>query len=202
MNKLILITGGARSGKSSFAEQLALRMNDFIKRGRDIAYIATGVPVDEEFKDRIIHHQKNRDRVFKVYEESINIDETVNNISDDHNVFLLDCITTWLGNLFCKDLEDIESFADKIIDNLIGKFCETQRYNLFNTNKGDNNIFKKINKDSKILIIVSNELGLGLVPEDKMSRSYRDIHGRINQKIALQSSAFYFTLSGIPQRVK
>ena len=215
MNKIIFITGGARSGKSSFAEKLAEEIFKNTNNKQKIAYIATGVPIDNEFKKRISIHKKNRRNIFETYEEDIYIDKQLSSILSKHKVLLIECLTTWLGNLYYnKEIDRIKE-ANRIIDNIIN-FLDISKNNKTNTsklityldkkgkNKFDLPIKKllKLNNKDKIVIFVSNEIGMGIVPDNKISRDYRDLLGKINQKIANYANLVYFTCSGIPIRIK
>lgn len=218
MNKhIILITGGARSGKSAFAERLAENVSKAFSDINKIAYIATAEAMDDEFKNRISIHRQRRGNIFQTYEESIEIHNRIKSIYNNHNIFILECLTTWLGNLFFKLNElEIESYIKKTIEQIMRRFSKKIPANsdysndlinqLMNCEKGgfsnpvENLLINKKNK--KVLIIVSNEIGLGIVPDKKINRDYRDVHGRLNKLIASIADFVYFTISGIPVRIK
>jgi adenosylcobinamide kinase/adenosylcobinamide-phosphate guanylyltransferase len=218
MNELIAILGGARSGKSTWAESLALDMNAAFKGKKEIAYLATGEMLDEEFQERIRHHQKKRRAEFRTYEESLHIDALLSRIVNEHHVFVLDCLTTWLGNIFHKvKEEERESFLFATLGNALHVFKNTETgwsthdltkshsSELFMKRKGTGTLSgmkRKKSAPDKILIVVSNELGLGLVPDDAVSRKYRDLHGFMNQRTAAAADAVFFAVSGIPVRIK
>lgn len=212
MNIIVFITGGARSGKSTFAENLALEIYNNSKEKQKIAYIATGVAFNKEFKERILIHQQNRNEIFKTYEEDIYINKQLKKVFDEHRIFLIECLTTWLGNLFHnKKLNAIKESAviiDKIIEifntnNLKRNISLPKKLILKEKNKYPNSINKLLkNKKDKILIIVSNETGMGLVPENKIARDFRDALGKLNQKISDKSQFVYFICSSIPVRIK
>lgn len=101
MNRIVFVLGGARSGKSRFAESLALEINH---AGSGIALIATGEPFDSEFSERIRLHRERRSSDFITYEESVRISDKIGEVFEKHNVFILECLTTWLGNLFEKKI--------------------------------------------------------------------------------------------------
>ena len=171
--KTILVTGGARSGKSSFAYNLA---NSISKRR---AYIATAEPLDEEMKKRINKHQEERGIEWDTIEESIDLAGSLNRIKGKYGVVLVDCVTLWLSNLlrFHKNneknvMEDIEKFI-----------C----------------ICKKIDYH---LIVVSNEVGMGIVPENELARLFRDISGITNQMLGNIASSVYLISSGLPLKLK
>lgn len=230
MNNIIFISGGARSGKSRFAEKMAEKINNRYSHSRNIAYIATSEVMDDEFYERIKKHKERRGNIFSTYEECIKISDVFEKIYGNHNVFLLECLTTWLGNLFFDKEGIIEKYdisLEEFIDVSIQNISERFRINKRNSNK-ENSIFdhkeeffeqaifqgkssferslsgilKDIEGDDKWLIIVSNEVGLGIVPEDKVTRKYRDLLGIINQGIAKIADMVFFTVSGIPIRIK
>jgi adenosylcobinamide kinase/adenosylcobinamide-phosphate guanylyltransferase len=185
-SKIILITGGARSGKSSFAEKLAADSS------QKVAYIATAIPFDEGMKDRIKKHKNSRPNYWMTYEIYKDIYKYIDQISQNYDVILLDCVTILVTNLM---FENHEIHWDTIKREEIDKI--------------EIHIKKQISllidemKTSKIKsILVTNEVGMGIVPENKLSRVFRDIAGRINQFIAGSADEVYFTVSGIPMKIK
>jgi adenosylcobinamide kinase/adenosylcobinamide-phosphate guanylyltransferase len=217
MNTIVMISGGARSGKSLFGESLAIACNNTFSDKRKIAYLATGEPLDEEFKLRIKKHKEKRPPVFKVYEESLTIYKVCKEQYARHNVFLVECLTTWLGNIFHKIKEDkIEDFLAKGLKSLIkpfkSKVWEASKKNTCSGYLLDNKItagvrsFKEIlearEADDKVLITVANEVGLGIVPVQAVARQYRDMHGWMNQKMAEAADCLFFMAAGIPLRIK
>ena len=214
MNKIIFITGGARSGKSTFAEKLAEAIYNHSKEKKKIAYIATGVPFDKEFKKRIQIHREKRSKLFETYEEDIHIDIKLKEILSKHKIFLVECLTTWLGNLFQKKSLHIENEVNNTIDNIINLFKDKETKSnpdelikflidreKNNYNYSIKNLFESKNSE-KILMIISNEIGMGIVPDNKLSRDFRDLTGKINQKFAKIAQFVYLTTSGIPNRIK
>jgi len=208
-NKIIFIIGGARSGKSSFAEYLVRRISD--KSNFKPAYIATAEVTDQEFENRVIKHQERRKDFFTTYEESLNFDEIITKNFSRHNVYLLECVTTWLGNVFFKiPLEERESFSLNKIDSLLSVFGKElsesyDRYDyLLNHNSKKISVFDDLQvfSENKTLVVISNETGSGIVPVSKETRSYRDLHGFINQKIALNSDVVFSVVTGIPVQLK
>jgi len=206
---IILITGGARSGKSGFSEELAVEIRKKTGESKNIAYIATSEIYDEEFKKRIAIHKQKRPAFFTTYEECLDIHEMIKSIFSKHNVFIIECLTTWLGNIFYKNRKtnNIEIKTEKILNEITVLFKDNKIKSfssgvLCNKKKAFKKITGKIKKNDKILLLVSNELGLGIIPENKDARIYRDIHGRINQKITGVSSHVFFLVSGIPLKIK
>lgn len=176
-----LILGGARSGKSSFAEKLAQK-----KGGDEVYYLATAEAKDKEMKKRIEKHKEQRNKKWKTIEEPLSVGEVLSQISKGE-VVLIDCITVYISNLLFSNLEEINKnikFEDK--EKLIIKKIEK----IVTTSK------------NKEVILVSNEVGMGIVPGNKMGREYRDIAGRVNQFLAQKADKVYITIAGLPVELK
>jgi adenosylcobinamide kinase/adenosylcobinamide-phosphate guanylyltransferase len=172
VHKLYFITGGARSGKSSFAEKLALDMTG--KR----AYIATAQALDAEMSARIEHHRIIRGNSWDTFEEPLAVAELLRKLTKRYEIALLDCLTLWLSNVMAH--------ADG--DGIVATRSEE--------------LVKAAKEFSGVCIIVSNEVGLGIVPDNPLARKYRDFAGLLNQKVAQASDEVYFTAAGIPLRIK
>jgi len=168
MKKKILITGGCRSGKSRFALDYADQY--FSKK----LYLATCEVLDEEMAERVENHKKIRGPEWQTVEEPIEIADKIRQYGDKVEVILLDCMTLWLSNLLMKGR--IDSTVMNEIDTLIESIIHSQTS----------------------LIIVSNEVGMGIVPADPLSRRFRDLSGMANQKIAEVVDTAIFMVSGIP----
>jgi adenosylcobinamide kinase/adenosylcobinamide-phosphate guanylyltransferase len=166
--RLILVTGGCRSGKSQFALDYANR--HFHKK----IYLATCEALDEEMVKRIEQHQLRRGSDWQTVEESIKIADAIKQHEKDMEVILLDCMTLWLSNLLMRKKEDGE------IMNELDKFIDT------------------MNQAQSSFVIVSNEVGMGLVPVEPLGRRFRDLSGMANQKIAEVAQTVVFMVSGIP----
>jgi len=185
MSKLILITGGARSGKSSFAESMACKLSD------KVLYLATAVPFDDEMKARIEKHKQSRPSFWDTHEGYQNLSDAVEN-AKNYEVLLLDCVTVMLTNLlweypgidFEKPDMDILNKAEEYVRHEFDKLLDAAQ------------------KFEGTLIMVTNELGSGLVPEAPIARSFRDIAGRVNQQIAARCCEVYLTVCGIPMKIK
>jgi|GEM_PF-109866 adenosylcobinamide kinase/adenosylcobinamide-phosphate guanylyltransferase len=181
LRKIVLIIGGARSGKSSFAEKVAEKIGN-----NNVTYLATAEALDDEMKERIAHHQSRRPDSWDTVEEPIKVSKALEKIEDKQTV-LIDCITLLVTNLLLEfdntdqkvSLEDDYAKEEHILDEI---------KNIMNTAKQ-----KQLN-----LILVSNIVGLGLVPEYKLGRLFRDISGRVNQYLAQKSDKVIFTVAGIP----
>lgn len=176
--KIYLVTGGARSGKSAFAEQLASSMS------RPVTYIATAVITDAEMEERVRLHRERRPPTWETKEEPYAVASLISQIGHDNKVLLLDCLSVLVGNLQWKNWgqknEQIRQMVRAEIQGIVRAVQETD----------------------VILIVVSSEVGLGIVPEDSYSRFYRDLLGEANQQIAEVAEEVYFVASGIPLALK
>lgn len=185
MSRVILVTGGARSGKSNFAEKLCTDRNN------KTAYIATSIPFDDEMKDRVRKHKESRPQNWKTYEIYKDIYSIIKDISKSHDTVIMDCVTLLVNNLMFSYDIDIEKSNQEQINNL-EKYIKDQVNKLLN----------EIKKTNLYFVAVTNELGMAVVPANKLSRVYTDIVGRINQLIASQSDEVYLVVSGIPMKIK
>jgi adenosylcobinamide kinase/adenosylcobinamide-phosphate guanylyltransferase len=172
--KLTFILGGVRSGKSSFAVKLASELSE------RVLYIATGIPIDEEMKERIEKHRKSRPEKWKTIEEEDIVSAILKH--QDHKTILIDCLNFFISNMI-TDQEKPENSADKIIDKV----------------KELLNVVTKTNSNA---IIVGNEVGMGVVPPYPLGRFYRDITGYANQLVAKKADEVYFVMAGIPLKIK
>jgi adenosylcobinamide kinase/adenosylcobinamide-phosphate guanylyltransferase len=165
---LIFVTGGCRSGKSQFALDYANR--HFHKK----LYLATCEALDEEMAKRIEDHRKRRGLDWQTVEEPIKIPESIRQHGSNMEVILLDCITLWLSNLLMRQKSDHEIMSEvsKVID--------------------------MVTQGQTSFIIVSNEVGMGIVPGEPLGRRFRDLSGMANQKIAEVADRVAFMVSGIP----
>ena len=175
---IILCSGGARSGKSEFAEQLALSL-----KGRK-AYVATGQAFDDEMKDRIKKHQLRRGKEWITFEIPLYLHKNWEQIKNVSDVILIDCLTMFTSNhVFAHG--DINTQEDSNrIESII---LEELRLLLQEIN----------NSNDKTVIFVTNEIGLGIVPENKLARYFRDITGRVNREVASAANKMYLTISGV-----
>ena len=185
-NRIIFCTGGARSGKSEFAETLALS-----KEGQK-GYIATGQAYDEEMKHRIHLHQERRKKIWNNYEIPYAMSAEIQKVLDECSVVLVDCLTMWTTNLVLQDgeftsQEDINNRERFILSEVQAVLDAIRAY------RGD---------DEKTIIFVTNEIGLGIVPENQLARIFRDIMGRVNRMVAAESDEAYMTISGITIDIK
>ncbi|URZ01052.1 bifunctional adenosylcobinamide kinase/adenosylcobinamide-phosphate guanylyltransferase [Clostridium felsineum] len=185
MEKLILVTGGARSGKSSYAEKLALNV------GGDILYVATSTPFDAEMKERVKKHRQRRPSNWSTLEGYKNFDLKLLDEAREKNGVLLDCITNMVSNLIFEKLKDENNINTKDADK-VQKYVEEEIKKLIKT----------IEKLKVPVILVTNEVGMSLVPEYPLGRLFRDVAGFVNQILAKKADEVYFCVSGIPMKIK
>ena len=182
-SQIILCSGGARSGKSEFAERLALAT-----AGRK-AYVATGQAFDEEMIDRIKKHQERRGEIWNNFEVPLHLAKEWQNISQTADVILIDCLTMFTTNHMMahgsiqgqQDANQLEASVLTELESLLAsiKSCE-----------------------DKTVIFVANEIGLGIVPDNKLARYFRDIAGRVNRTVAAAADKLYLTISGVTIELK
>ena len=185
MGKLIMITGGARSGKSSFAEDIAKGFGD------NVLYIATSIPFDEEMKDRIKKHRELRPASWETIEAYKNMDEAIKDRLSEKDAVLLDCITVMVSNIMLEKAMDWEGISTGEI-NMVEENVKREIDKLLHIFKGA----------GIPLIVVTNELGMGVVPPYEAGRAMRDIAGRVNQMLAKEADEVYLCVSGIPVKIK
>lgn len=173
MGKLIYITGGARSGKSSYAQQLAEQQPG------ELLYIAPAQVLDGEMAERVALHRQARGERWILLEEPLHLAERLPGAAEGKAAFLLDCVTIWLSNLFFHFGEEHEPILQEV-DQLIAVVAHLP----------------------VPLYLVSNELGSGIVPEHAMARSFRDLAGLVNQKLAAAADEAWLVVSGLPVKLK
>lgn len=167
------VIGGCRSGKSSFALDQANRIS-----GKKKYFVATSVPTDSEMEKRVVKHQQERGNDWQTIEEPVEIHAIINQYSSTAGVILVDCLTLWASNLLFQS-ED----SDQI---------DTAIHNLENA----------LEKSQCPVFLVSNEVGMGIVPENDLARKFRDIAGLVNQRIASVSDRVVMTVAGIDVQIK
>ncbi|MGB1321956.1 MAG: bifunctional adenosylcobinamide kinase/adenosylcobinamide-phosphate guanylyltransferase [Vibrio gallaecicus] len=179
MNNHHLILGGARSGKSGFAEQQAIELANSSNDLR-LNYVATAICFDEEMKERIAHHQQRRNERWIEHEESSALDTLFSGF--DHNdIVLVDCLTLWLNNVIYNLGEEATNEQVEL---------EIER------------LVSSVNQSNAQFIMVSNEVGLGIVPMGKVSRLFVDNAGRMNQALARAVANVTFIAAGLPMKLK
>jgi adenosylcobinamide kinase/adenosylcobinamide-phosphate guanylyltransferase len=165
----VLVLGGARSGKSAFAERLV------IETGLSRHYIATGRAWDDEMRERIARHRDDRGDGWQTHEEPVDLVARLEALDDEANVILVDCLTLWVTNLMMEERDMADEFA---------------------------RLTAHLPRARAKLVLVSNEVGLGIVPENKMARDFRDYSGRLHQAVAASAAQVYFIAAGLPLKMK
>lgn len=174
MKKIILITGGQRSGKSQYAENMALSLSD------NPVYIATAHVWDEEFKERVEKHQQRRGPQWENIEEERNL----GSIYIYNKVALIDCLTLWATNFFfAESSEDCIPDVDKCLEEIKAEF-------------------DKFTNQDATFIFVTNEIGNGGVSGNAIQRRFTDLLGWLNQYVAKKADEVYLTVCGIPVKIK
>ncbi|ANL34678.1 bifunctional adenosylcobinamide kinase/adenosylcobinamide-phosphate guanylyltransferase [Rhizobium phaseoli] len=164
-----LVLGGARSGKSRFAENLVT------SSGLERHYIATGRAWDEEMQARIDQHKADRGASWTTHEEPLALAERLAAIDGGGRAVLVDCLTLWVTNLMMEERDITVEFA---------------------------RLAEFVSRAKARLVFVSNEVGLGIVPENRMARDFRDHAGRLHQMIAAKAAEVYFVAAGLPLKMK
>ncbi|NOX20417.1 MAG: bifunctional adenosylcobinamide kinase/adenosylcobinamide-phosphate guanylyltransferase [Nitrospirae bacterium] len=172
--EIVFVLGGARSGKSSFA------LNEAEGIGSKRAYVATARITDNEMAERVRRHQAERAHRWETFEEPLKIKELFGNLKGRFDVIVLDCITLWISNMMLDGLEE-----EAILEETRG-LCS---------------VLAEIASESSVYI-VSNEVGLGIVPDNPLARQFRDVAGRVNQLIAQVADRVYFIVSGLSMKLK
>lgn len=173
MKETIFVLGGCKSGKSRHALELAEQMP-----GNRKYFMATCVPHDDEMKERVLRHQQERSQTWKTVEVPLVLPEAIIEKSGKADVILADCLTLWITNLLLKpyDTEDIYEHIKRLTESAEKAQCP--------------------------VILVSNEVGAGIVPENRLARLFRDIVGYANQSVASCADRVIWTVAGIPVSIK
>lgn len=173
------MTGGARSGKSSLAEKLALKLGN----GRS-AYIATAQIFDDEMAYRIKIHRERRGDNWRTFEAPFAAEEKISEAAKNFSAILFDCVTIYVSNFLCAANLDDEAELYKNLRGLIQKLIDAAKNSEATT------------------IFVTNEVGAGIVPENKLARRFRDLAGLANQMLAAQADKVFLTVAGLAVDVK
>ncbi len=181
MGKLTLILGGARSGKSTFAEKRAQKANG------TVLYIATAQAMDDEMAARIEIHKQERPSHWQTLELPLNVGQFMQANPTDADIVLLDCLTMLVTNVLLQVNPDLDVIDEVASDAAVVKEIE--------------GVVTAVSHSSADWLIVSNEVGLGLVPPYPLGRIYRDTLGRANQMLARVADEVYFMIAGLPMRM-
>jgi len=173
VSRITLVTGGCRSGKSRFALKTAEQIADDNR-----LFIATSQPLDDEMKERVKLHRQERGPDWQTVESPVQLPETVTGNHDSAQVILIDCITMWISNLLLDEFlsQKISEYMENLKQALIGARCP--------------------------VLLVTNEVGMGIVPENRLAREFRDLAGSANQTLAGLADQVVLVVSGIPLWVK
>ena len=173
MKEVIFVIGGCRSGKSRYALETA----DGISKKEKI-FIATCVPHDAEMEQRVDRHQKERGRNWQTAETPVHLPQAIAASSRQAKVLLVDCLTLWISNLMLE-IEDDEIISERIAE-----------------------LVQSFNSASCPVVLVSNEVGAGIVPENRLARRFRDLVGEANQAVAARADRVVWMVAGIPVMIK
>jgi len=175
-HQCILILGGARSGKSDYAQKLASSL------GGEVLFVATARALDEEMRERIEAHRKARPAAWRTLELARGLGSGIEKHAGDAGVVVIDCLTLLVSNLLGWGGSPgvVEKRVQREVNALLG--C--------------------MDRIGAVFIVVSNEVGLGLVPDNPLGRTYRDVLGKANQAVAHRADEVYLMVAGIPVRVK
>ena len=178
MARIMLITGGCRSGKSRYAQHLAE------DAGEQRLFIATAPVLDKEMEERVAQHQEmRRGRGWKTLEETLDIAGCLNK-ADKYDVVLCDCLTLWVSNLMFNASNEGSILTEENIKQLCAEVSASAR------------------RTSALVLFVTNEVGLGIVPENQTARQFRDLSGRCNQEMAAAADSVSLLTCGIPIQLK
>ncbi len=191
MGKLTLILGGARSGKSTFAENKAKESG-----GDDVLYLATSEIKDDEMRERVEKHRRERPQKWETLEAPRNLAGALREMGSEAKVILIDCVTFLVANHLMDaaapgsdpfDDPSADPFDAEIEDNVVAEVEALVAY---------------VGETEVEVLVVSNEVGLGVVPPYELGRAYRDILGRANQILARHADEVLLLVAGIPMKVK
>ena len=209
MGKLIFILGGARSGKSGFAQQLAQACSE--EEHRPVVYIATAEAGDEHMQQRIERHRQDRPSSWETLEAPQNVAAAIEAEGDSAAVVIVDCLTLLISNLLLAGGEDGSTEASTVS---VASFPAEPLAEVVNEDEAQvasrekailddvETLIRAARKANALVIVVSNEVGMGIVPLTRLGRIFRDIAGRANQALAQAADEVYVTWAGLPQRIK
>jgi adenosylcobinamide kinase/adenosylcobinamide-phosphate guanylyltransferase len=184
-SSIIFITGGARSGKSSFALKEASGAEG------ERAYIATAEALDVEMRERILKHREERGAAWETFEEPVRVADTLAEVKRKYSVIVIDCLTVWLSNVMHLREKGAGGTVnpDEMIQGLVDELKSFNKQS-------------PVTRQSSRLFIVSNEVGMGIVPDNALAREFRDRAGSLHQKIAGLAREVYLVTAGIAVKIK
>ena len=172
-SEIIFISGGVKSGKSAFALQLG--HEQYLRR----AFIATATALDDEMAAKIDAHKAERGQLWHTIEEPRDIAGALERVASDFDVVIIDCLTLWVSNLLTLNTLTEKEIADEV-----------------------DSLLRVLKKAQCRVIIVTNEVGLGIMPAERLSRRYQNLLGMANKRIAEVANIVYMMISGIPVKIK
>jgi len=193
---LIFVTGGAKSGKSKFAEEMLLKLNNGKQKN---IYLATSLVFDEEMKKKVHLHKKRRKDEWLTVEAYKNFENELSNFFENNdkikNNMLVDCLTNMITNIIFENQNiDWDNFEKKLYIQTLEKLNKDVEHSVIE--------LLNVADQFENAIIVSNELGMGLVPSYPLGRYFREIAGKMNQIVAETADEVYLVVSGIPMKIK
>ena len=193
---LIFVTGGAKSGKSKFAEEMLLKLNNGKQKN---IYLATSLVFDEEMKEKVRLHKKRRKDEWFTVETYKNFENELSNFFENNdkikNNMLVDCLTNMITNIIFENQNiDWDNFEKKLYIQTLEKLNKDVEHSVIE--------LLNVTDQFENAIIVSNELGMGLVPSYPLGRYFREIAGKMNQIVAEKADEVYLVVSGIPMKIK
>ena len=193
---LIFVTGGAKSGKSKFAEEMLLKLNNGKQKN---IYLATSLVFDEEMKEKVRLHKKRRKDEWFTVETYKNFENELSNFFENNdkikNNMLVDCLTNMIPNIIFENQNiDWDNFEKKLYIQTLEKLNKDVEHSVIE--------LLNVADQFENAIIVSNELGMGLVPSYPLGRYFREIAGKMNQIVAEKADEVYLVVSGIPMKIK
>lgn len=185
MSRITLITGGARSGKSTYAEEMARAVQG------PVCYVATALAFDVGMQERIAMHRAQRPSEWETLEAYDGLGDIVRARKGQQALYLLDCVTLMVTNLMFKDMPDWDTLLPEAIASVEAQIiCQID------------DLLKALRETDSDMILVTNEVGMGIVPENAIARAYRDIAGRVNQRIGHGSDEVYLVVCGQAMKIK
>lgn len=173
-----LIIGGARSGKSALALQ---RAHDSSK---SVTFVATAQALDAEMSERIARHRGERPKTWMTVESPLQLAETLAEVDAKDRFVIVDCLTLWLSNIMCSTTED-NSPSNELV---CSEYCDA--------------LIGALEKFSGDIVLITNEVGMGIVPDNVLARRFRDEQGRLNQQVARICERVTLVVAGIPISIK